>query len=37
MRAGDIVIQRKTRHAWRNRTDKPCKMVFVLINSAAYQ
>jgi mannose-6-phosphate isomerase-like protein (cupin superfamily) len=37
MGAGDIVIQRKTRHAWRNRSDKPCRMVFVLISSPAYQ
>ena len=37
LRAGDIVIQRKTRHAWRNRSDTPCKMVFVLISSPAYQ
>ena len=37
LRAGDIVVQRKTRHAWRNRSDKPCTMVFVLISSPAYQ
>ncbi len=37
MRAGDIVVQRKTRHAWRNRSDKPCTMVFVMISSPAYQ
>ena len=37
MRAGDIVVQRRTRHAWRNRGDKPCTMVFVMISSPAYQ
>jgi quercetin dioxygenase-like cupin family protein len=37
LRAGDIVVQRKTRHAWRNRSDQPCTMVFVLISSPAYQ
>lgn len=30
--AGDVVIQRGTNHAWANRTDKPCVMVFVLID-----
>ena len=25
---GDIVVQRGTNHAWSNRSDKPCKIVF---------
>ena len=32
--AGDVVIQRGTDHAWQNRSDKPAKMVFVLIDAA---
>jgi len=28
------VIQRGTDHAWQNRSDKPAKMVFVLIDAA---
>lgn len=31
-RAGDIVIQRGTNHGWSNRSDKPCRIVFVLID-----
>lgn len=31
--AGDIVIQNGTRHAWRNRSDKPVTMAFVLIGT----
>ncbi len=37
MKAGDIVVQRKTRHAWRNRSGKPVTTAFVLISSEAYQ
>ncbi|WP_033308817.1 hypothetical protein RFN58_41440 [Streptomyces iakyrus] len=29
--AGDIVIQNGTRHAWRNRSDQPATVAFVLI------
>ena len=32
MRAGDLLIQRGTHHAWSNRTDKPCRMAFILID-----
>ncbi|MEH0474940.1 cupin domain-containing protein [Streptomyces hayashii] len=31
--AGDIVIQNGTRHAWRNRSDRPATMAFVLIGA----
>jgi mannose-6-phosphate isomerase-like protein (cupin superfamily) len=31
VRAGDIVIQRGTNHAWANRSDKNCRVAFVLI------
>ena len=35
--AGDVVVQRGTRHAWRNRSGEPCVMAFVLISSANYR
>lgn len=33
LRAGDVVIQRATDHAWENRSDRPAKMVFVLFDA----
>jgi quercetin dioxygenase-like cupin family protein len=33
LRAGDIVVQRGTDHAWENRSPRPAKMVFVLIDA----
>jgi quercetin dioxygenase-like cupin family protein len=30
--AGDAVVQRGTNHAWANRSDRPVRMVFVLID-----
>ncbi len=30
--AGDVIIQRGTNHAWSNRSDRPCKIAFVLID-----
>ena len=32
VRAGDIVIQRGTNHGWANRSGKPCRIAFVLID-----
>jgi quercetin dioxygenase-like cupin family protein len=32
LKAGDVVIQRGTNHAWSNRSDKPAKMLYVLID-----
>lgn len=32
LRAGDIVIQQGTNHAWSNRSDRNCRMAFVLID-----
>jgi hypothetical protein len=32
MKAGDVMIQRGTNHAWDNRSDAPCRMIFVLID-----
>ena len=34
IRPGDIVIQRGTNHGWANRSSKPCRIVFVLIDGA---
>jgi hypothetical protein len=34
MRAGDILIQRGTNHAWENRSDAVARMAFVLIDAA---
>jgi mannose-6-phosphate isomerase-like protein (cupin superfamily) len=32
IKAGDIVIQRGTNHAWANRSGKVCRMAFILID-----
>jgi len=32
VRAGDIVIQRGTNHGWANRTDRNCRIAFILID-----
>jgi hypothetical protein len=32
VRAGDIVVQRGTNHGWANRSGKPCRIAFVLID-----
>jgi mannose-6-phosphate isomerase-like protein (cupin superfamily) len=34
---GDVVVQRATRHAWRNRSGQPCRVAFVLIGSPNYE
>jgi quercetin dioxygenase-like cupin family protein len=31
---GDAVVQRGTNHAWANRSDRPVRMVFVMIDGA---
>jgi hypothetical protein len=31
MRAGDVLIQRATNHSWSNRSEKPCRMAFILL------
>lgn len=36
IRQGGIVIQRGTTHLWRNTTDKPCRIAFILIEASAY-
>jgi mannose-6-phosphate isomerase-like protein (cupin superfamily) len=32
LKQGDVVIQRGTNHAWSNRSNKPVKMLYVLID-----
>ena len=34
MRTGDILIQRGTDHAWQNRSNRSCRMLFILIDGA---
>ena len=33
LRAGDVLVQRGTHHAWSNRTDAPARLAFVLIDA----
>lgn len=33
LKPGSVVIQRGTNHAWANRSGKPCRMLFVLIDA----
>jgi len=33
LRAGDIVVQQGTRHAWANRSNAPCVVAFVMIDA----
>ncbi len=32
MKEGDVIVQRGTNHAWSNRSGKPCRMAFILID-----
>lgn len=32
--AGEIVVQRGTNHGWVNRTDRPCRIAFVLVDGS---
>jgi hypothetical protein len=34
MRAGDVLIQRGTNHSWANRSDRSCRIAFILIDAA---
>lgn len=36
IRQGGIIVQRGTIHLWRNRTDRPCRIAFILIEAPAY-
>lgn len=33
LKAGDMVVQRGTIHAWTNRTDEICRMAFILVSA----
>ena len=33
LKAGDVVVQQGTNHAWSNRGSKPCQIAFVLIDA----
>ncbi len=33
LRAGDVLIQRGTDHAWVNRSDKPCRLAVILLDA----
>jgi mannose-6-phosphate isomerase-like protein (cupin superfamily) len=33
LKAGDVVVQRGTNHAWVNRENEPCKVAFILIDA----
>jgi Cupin domain len=37
MHAGDVLIQRGTNHSWSNRSDRPCRMAFVLIDDPEFR
>lgn len=34
LKAGDVLIQRGTRHAWANRSGRPARIAFVLVDGA---
>ncbi|MEM9878471.1 MAG: cupin domain-containing protein [Pseudomonadota bacterium] len=36
LKPGDVVVQCATRHAWRNPTDTPAQMLFVLLGEAPH-
>ncbi len=36
VREGGVIIQRGTNHLWRNVSDKPCRIAFILIEAPAY-
>jgi len=32
LKAGSVVVQRGTNHAWANRSGKPCRLLFILVD-----
>jgi len=34
LEAGDVLVQRGTNHAWSNRSDRPCRIAFVLVDAS---
>ena len=37
LKAGDVVVQQGTNHAWSNRGSEPCQIAFILIDAVKYQ
>jgi quercetin dioxygenase-like cupin family protein len=37
LKAGDVVIQQGTNHAWSNRGSEPCQIAFILIDAEQHQ
>ena len=35
LKAGDVVVQQGTNHAWANRGTEPCKVAFILVDAKA--
>jgi hypothetical protein len=35
VKAGDVLIQQGTNHAWVNNSGKPCRIAFILIDGNA--
>jgi mannose-6-phosphate isomerase-like protein (cupin superfamily) len=33
MKAGDVLVQRGTNHAWVNRSNAPCRVAFILVDA----
>ena len=33
MKAGDVLVQQGTNHAWVNNGSKPCRIAFILIDA----
>jgi mannose-6-phosphate isomerase-like protein (cupin superfamily) len=33
LKAGDVVIQRGTNHAWVNRGNRPCQVAFIMLDA----
>jgi hypothetical protein len=33
LRAGDVLVQRGTNHAWSNRSADPCLVAFILVSA----
>jgi quercetin dioxygenase-like cupin family protein len=34
LRAGDVLVQRGTNHAWSNRSAAPCLVAFILVSAS---
>jgi uncharacterized cupin superfamily protein len=35
LKAGDVVVQQATNHAWMNRGSEPCRIAFILVDAEA--